>query len=49
MEHINWTAMVMMVIWISAAIGTIATKDSSCMGAACFTTILIGFGWFLLQ
>jgi len=49
MEHINWTALAIMVIWISAAIATAFSKDSSCMGAAAITTLILGFGWFLLK
>ena len=35
------------VIWISGAIATSFSKDSSCLGASLFATIVIGFGYLL--
>jgi hypothetical protein len=45
----NWFAVTIMVIWLSAAIGTIFSKDSQCFGAATTTTIVMGIGYGLFH
>jgi hypothetical protein len=43
----NWFALTLIAIWISASIATCISRDSSCMGAAMVTTIVMGFGWLI--
>jgi hypothetical protein len=41
----NWFALTIMAIWVSAAVGTAFSKDSQCFGMALIVTILMGFGY----
>lgn len=49
MEHVNWWVVLIIGIWLSAALGTAFSKDSQCVGAAMIVTIAIGIGYFLLR
>lgn len=41
-------SIIIICIWVSAAIGSIATKNSDSFGAAFSATFVIGLGYFLL-
>jgi hypothetical protein len=45
----NWFAITIIGIWMSAALGTLFSKDSQCMGAAMIVTIFMGMGYFILK
>jgi uncharacterized membrane protein YhiD involved in acid resistance len=42
----NWLAVTISVMWISAGIGTAFSHDSGCFAAALLGTIIVGFGYF---
>ncbi len=45
----NWLAVTIITIWITATIGATTTKDNSCYCLAFLTTFFIGLGYFLLN
>jgi hypothetical protein len=45
---INWFALTIMVMWISAAIGTAFSKDSQCFGTAAIVSLLMGVGYLIM-
>lgn len=49
MKNINWFAVMIICIWLFAMIACRWTKNSDPIGAAAFTTIVAGFGYFLLK
>lgn len=47
--NVNWFAITIIGIWFSAALGTLFSRDSQCMGAAMVITFLMGVGYFTLK
>jgi len=47
--NINWFALTIMFIWLSAAIGTKFSKDDGPFEAAFFITIIMGFGYVVMH
>ena len=49
MKNINWFAVMIICIWLVAMTACRWTKNSDPIGAAAFTTIVAGIGYFLLK
>ena len=45
----NWFAATLMVIWLSAAIGTAVSRNVECFEAAMITTIILAIGYAIMR